>query len=443
MGLGKKGISVIVVQLLLIVQCCYSQIDSYTHNIKEATGSIDITKLYQLVTKRDNIHNIFLLSESDHRYKSLDTVRTNLIKKMIVTKNPEKVYYENTWEHETLLYDYFDNKIDTLDYKEKMISKYISIKLSKPDSSNFPYYEDIRREYSEIKEDNYTFFLKSIDTLSYRQQLMPIDIGTQTIWLGLYHLSKITKKQNLSNNSIINNFLDSIRVTYQWSFSRLTMTIDDETLYRKHKQAIEDFLSALKNNIKNVSLINAWENVFATYIQANFYRELSVPITYGGKSITSKEYAHKNSFRDSVLYRNFKFFLPEAWKNIILSFSTVHLMDTRNHKDFADVIDASANTIGKYLHKDFAPYLRRIAFVCYDAKLKLPEYDNAHYKGSLEYKLSKQYDYAYVDLYSYRNSVGSKQPFYMRPTFSNFRKLNWEQIFDGIVFIKNCGCAAK
>jgi hypothetical protein len=119
-------------------------------------------------------------------------------------------------------------------------------------------------------------------------------------------------------------------------------------------------------------------------------------------------------------------------------------MDTRKTDDFSDVMTANTKTLGKYLHNDtiFSKYLKRIAFICDDTHRKDEEYKKLNGKQSLEYELSKKYNLAYIDLEGYRNAIPKtlRKPFYMRPTFWTFRKLNWEEIFDGIVFVKDCGC---
>lgn len=417
-----------------------SELYSYVHSCVDSNGNFDANKAYSFLPKYSS--NIFLLSEIDHRFKMIQSIRTDLAKKIIISIKPEKIFYENTWEHDSLLRSYMKGTIDIKEYKDTMKSKYYSPqKLGIPDIINFPYFEDLKREYSGLSKDNYIGFLKNIDDVGYLNKLVAIDIGTQTGWLGLFHLSKITKLKNLKNNVIINEFLDSIRVSYRWDFNNLSLSLDNEEEYLKHKIDIDKFIEALKKNIQDPILITAWESVFATFKQANTFRNLSQPAAFGGKALPLNEIIMKNSFRDSILYNNFTFFLPEEWKNLVVLFSTYHLMNIEESAYFSDVIDSSTRTLGKYLQKTYKPYLRRIAFVCYKGMENHNEYSKDNDKKSIEYYLAQHFEYAYVDLLAYKNSPGEKKPFYMRPTFYNYRKLNWENLFDGIIFSTRCDCA--
>lgn len=416
-----------------------SNLYNYVHSCVDSNGNFDADKAYSFLPKYS--YNIYLLSEIDHRFDMIESIRTDLAKKIIISDKPEEIFYENTWEHDSLLRNYIKGAINIKEYRDTMKSKYyLPQKLGIPDSINFPYYEDLQREYADLSKDKYISFLKNIDDIGYLNKLVAIDIGTQTMWLGLFHLSKITKLKNLKNDMIINEFLDSIRVRYRWDFSNLALSLDSQDDYLKHKTDIDKFIEALNRNINDPILITAWESVFASFKQANAFRTLSQPVAFGGKALTLKEIVIKNSFRDSILYNNFTFFLPEKWRNIVILFSTYHLMNIEESGYFSDIIDSSTRTLGKYLQKAYKPYLRRIAFICYKGMENHKEYSKDNYKKSIEYYLAQHYDYAYVDLLAYRNSSEEKKPFYMRPTFYNYRKLNWEDLFDGIIFSTKCYC---
>ena len=231
--MGLKNLIRVTLMLIFCFQIenSYSQIEKYIYDLRDDAGKVEVGKIIKYLPGELGGKNIFLLSESNHLFKRLDSIRTQLIKEIILFSNPEKVYYENSLEHQFLLYNYLNGKIDTLEYKDTMQSKYINIKLSIPDKINFPYYEFVRNEYENLINDNYLHILNSMMELNYYDKLAPIDIGTQTIWLGLFHLGKLTSKNN-STNEYINNFIDSIRVNYQWSFSRLGITVDNEIKYQ-------------------------------------------------------------------------------------------------------------------------------------------------------------------------------------------------------------------
>ena len=149
-----------------------------------------------------------------------------------------------------------------------------------------------------------------------------------------------------------------------------------------------------------------------------------------------------HSFRDSILYVNFEYFkkMNSSWNNTIFSFSTYHLLDTRDRSLFSEVLDPATHTLGRFLHSRYDSSIVHIAFVCNSGLIKDKVSNNKNYKKSLEYQLSKTHDFAYIDLAAYRKSPNEKKAFYLRPTFEKFILTNWEDILDGIIFIKDCQC---
>lgn len=160
-----------------------------------------------------------------------------LIEQLVSRGKVEKIFYENTWEHDTLLQNYLSGAIRIEDYREPMQSKYVlPFKPAIPDSLHFPYYTYVQQEYMNLENDNYLPFFKRAKKYQYHEKLIPIDIGTQTLYLGLYHMAKITKALNKGADPIINNFLDSIRMKCRSEYARMTLTTDDETAFKKMKR---------------------------------------------------------------------------------------------------------------------------------------------------------------------------------------------------------------
>lgn len=427
-----------LIGFVIVGKTCFAQLSNFTYPLEQSEGVINITQLYNLLPK-DAGKNIFLLSETNHTHKKVDYARQQLLKEIVTQKNVDKIYYENTWEHDTLLKKYLDGDLHIEEYKESMKSKYLPYKIIRPDSVIFPYYDQLTVEIDSLAKDNFLDMVTRARSENYSDKLQPIDIGTQTMWLGLFHLMKITKA--VTENLFVNQFLDSMRVYCRAEYYKVSYaTTDNQKEFEHNKSNIERFLLELRTNTGDSVLVNRWQSIFARYYMFNAHREISLPDFMGGKPNTAKQFLKRNSYRDSVMYENFKFYLPKDWQNLVFIFSTAHLMDSRNTEYFKEVLDDNTRLIGRDLHKDYEPYLRRIAFVCFEGLRKNKLYNNKYAKNSLEYMLSLNHEYAYVDLKSYRESSFNRKPFYMRPTFWKYRKLNWENIFDGIVFLRECNC---
>jgi hypothetical protein len=416
---------------MLFNLCATAQIERYVFDLKGKNGKYDMQKAYGLIRK-DPQKNIFLLSEYAHDFRILDKLRTDLVVQILKNDSIEKIFYENTWEHDTLLKKYYNGSLLLNDYK-----KFAGSNSNDTAASWFHLLED---DYKRIENSNFEYLIKSAIEHGYANKLIGLDIGTITFRLGLHHLCKLT--QSLKENHSIKHFCDSLLEKYTGEFSTMQY-VDSEDRFVEKKHRIDLFLYEMSKRAENASIVQVWKSVFSIYLLANFNRSLSLPVIEGGHILTTKEFMEMNSFRDSVMYDNFKYFLPPTWNNVILLFSTLHLMDTNNQKEFSDVLSANSRTLGRFLHNEYRPYLRRIAFICNSGMTKSRGESNLNYKKSLEYKLSKNYEIAYVDLDAYRNSKEIKEPFYMRPTFFTFRKLNWENLFDGIVFVKDCNCMVK
>jgi hypothetical protein len=421
--------------LTLCKPCANAQIEKYITDFKTEDGNYDIKKVYKLIYK-DSQKNMFLLSEYAHDFKILDRLRTDLLAEIVNNNNPEKIFYENSWEHDTLLKENYIRSLTLNDYKKQFTA-------TVADSSLLPWwFYLLEDDYRRLNNSNYEYLIKNALKKGYADKMIGLDIGTITFGLGLQNLCKITQSLVPNKNSKINKFCDSLIIKYSGEFSTIQY-VDTEEKYLKKKNAFDLFIHEINEQIKNVAVIQAWKSVFSAYLLANTNRNLALPLTEGGHVLTTKEFTQMNSFRDSVMYENFKYFLPRNWNNVVLSFSTLHLIDTNNQEDFDDVLGVNTKTLGRLLVGEYKPYLRRIIFICNSSALKAKDDDNLHYRQSLEYRLAKNYEMAYVDLSAYRNSKEAKKPFYMRPTFFTFRNLNWENIFDGIVFVKDCNCSLK
>lgn len=414
--------------LLILSAHSNAQIHNYVTPI-ELKGSMDFNKLYRLVEKESG-KNVFLLSESTHDYFSLAEARTGLLNKIIEHNNPEKIFYETSLENELLSKLYLSKNEAGLHFPKVNNINYGNTH----DLLNLKYDRNHQFFFSNIKSDN----------------VESIDIGTSSSWLGLQNLCSLTKEQNAGRNPTIDHFCDSLLNEYRLQFFFAWRAVISDSSYKGFKSAKDGFISALKSAQLSNKLIFAWENIFAHYHIVYARRALHEWL-YETEKYTTWSFLQLNSFRDSVLYDNLKKLVPDEWNNLAVLFTSLHLMDTRGDKPFADIMDNETRTLGRYIHSDTAlgPYLRRIAFVCYDPDLKgetdgkgKPRKRAANSKQSLEYRLAKEYSMAYVDLKSYREKEVIRKPFYMNPSLG-YRKWNWEQIFDGVVFIKDCKCEPK
>jgi hypothetical protein len=393
--------------------------------------------LFELITRNPQKQNIYLLSDAYH-YCEIEEIRKDLNFEIIRKIKPQKIYEE----HPAILKDFIiailDDKVNVKDYKDTMMSRFYEYKLSIPDSLNFPDYNDFLEEVEMVKSGKLTATVKAIRDMGYIDNYEFLDIGTDLIFAELFYLRKITKEKNITNDTIINNYLDSLRVRYGGTFHGYEPMLGYKSIHNivAIRKNLETFLNSLKNNIKDSSLIKSWVNLtIGLNNQPKTFEDIKLEVKNGPLKSFDKV-TQSLSFRDSILYLNFLASIPNDWQNLVINYSTYHLMDS---KEFTDLLPEHINTFGRYLNKDFKPYLKKIAFLCYD---QIPNNkDLTNRKKSLEAKLAKKYRYAYIDLAQFRNSDSTHRSlFYMMPTFSRYMKYNWENIFDGIVFIKDCKC---
>lgn len=431
-------------QRLKLLLCClfifnrgFCQVDNYVYDLSGLSKGERINKLFDHITKGSQKQNIYLLSDAYH-YCEIEDIRKDLNFEFIKKIKPEKIYDE----HPAILKDFImailDNKINVKDYKDTMMSKYYEYKLSIPDSLNFPNYNDFLEEVEMVKSGKLTSTIKAIRDIGYIDNYEFLDIGTDLVFAELFYLRKITKEKNIANDTVINNYLDSLRVRYGGTFHGYEPMLGSKSIHNiaAIRKNLDAFLNSLKRNIKDSSLIKKWGNVTIGLYNTPYTLNDVKHHLINGSVKSFDEVTQNLSFRDSVVYLNFLESVPKEWRNLVINYSTYHLMDS---KEFTDILPGHINTIGRYLNKDFKPYLKKIAFLCYN---QIPGGKNlSNRKKSLEAQLAKKYSYAYIDLTEYKKStLTNHPPFFLMPTFSRYIKYNWEDIFDGIVFIRDCNC---
>jgi hypothetical protein len=392
---------------------------------------------------RDN-KNIFLLSESNHPDLNLSKIRYLLSGHLGGLKNIQRIIYEFPFAGSSLLNAYLSGKIKptmlhdsvySIGYNDEDVSE------NSRGLKNVADYIDAEFDFYIKKStllDEFTFYKQK----GLQDRIIPIDIGLHTQFLEKGYLVWITKLN--CSNRYIQAVCDSIvkhssgEFQYHYFFRDSKQTFDRKLKIRK------EFLDSLIHYCSDKMLHFAWQNAFAGYIFSQRSNLKSI-LDPEQRPLTTLEFMEENSFRDSILFENFKWAMPDSFENVLVSFSTLHLMDTRQTEGFKDVMTSNTKTLGRYLHSDtlYSKYLKRIAFICDDTHRKDGKFIKINAKQSLEFALSKKFNLAYVDLEGYRNSVpkSMRKPFYMRPTFWSYRNLNWEEIFDGIVFVKDCGCS--
>jgi hypothetical protein len=369
-----------------------------------------------------------MLSEDRHDYFSLVEAKTELITKL------SKLYELNFIFEEMPAMEFklfVDNQL-----------KRINVDTFIKNASNYDYY--LREDFKQLNESYFDSFYRKMNDAKLISKIIPLDIGTLTTHLALFYFADYTKSLNSDRNSTIDGFCDSIKRKYSVEYHAILKTTDDNEIFQLKRNRIDKFLTALDLYPQYKDVKRVWESAFASYFQVQ-YNLKSFP-DKDPQTLSYKEIRARSSFRDSVIFSNFNFYFPpdSSWKNIVISFSTYHLLDTRHSQWFSEVLDSSSHTFGKYLRSILDNKITHIAFICNSGSIKLRGNDNRSYKKSLEYQLSKSYNFAYIDLKAYRtNSSRPLTPFFLRPTFEKFLPLNWEEILDGIVYIKDCGCNRK
>jgi hypothetical protein len=425
---------------LFIFNNGYCQVDNYVYDLSRLSKEERTNKLFELITKSPKKQNIYLLSDAYH-YCEIEEIRKGLTFEFIKKIKPGKIYVELPAILKEFILAILDNKINVADYKDTMMSKFYEYKLSMPDSLNFPKYNYFLEEVEIVKSGKLTATVKAIRDMGYIDNYEFLDVGTDLIFAELFYLRKITKEKNITNDAIINNYLDSLRVRYDGTFHGYAPMLGYKSIHNiaAIRKSHETFLSSLKRNINDSLLIKKWVNATIGLYNTPYTLDDVKRHIVEGAVKSFDEITQSLSFRDSVVYLNFLESIPKEWQNLVINYSTYHLMDS---KEFTDVLPEHINTFGRYLNKDFKPYLKKIAFLCYN---QIPGGKNlSNRKKSLEAQLAKKYNYAYIDLseYKQRNLI-KYTPFFLMPTFSRYIKYNWEDIFDGIVFIKDCNCAIR
>lgn len=394
---------------------------------------------------RDN-KNIFLLSASSHPDLNLSKTRylfTGYLSNLI---NIQRICYEFPFAGSSMLNSYINGEI-------KLSALQDSVYRIGYDDEDIPENASGLRNVSDYINAEFDMYIKKSTLLNefkfykqkgLRDRTIPIDIGLNTQFLEKSYLVWLTKRN--CSSPYIQNFCDSMSLHGRSEFQYRYVFKDSKQTFDRKLNARREFLDSLIYHCPDKMLHFAWKNVFSGYVfSQRTKRKPFLAPDY--KPLTTLEFMEENSFRDSILFENFKWAMPGSFENVIVSFSTLHLMDTRATSDFSDVMTASTRTLGRYLHSDttYSKYLKRIAFICDDTYRKDEKYKSANARQSIEYELSKKYNFVYIDLKGYRNAIPKplRKPFYMRPTFWSYRKLNWEELFDGIFFVKDCGCVGE
>lgn len=415
-------------------------LDKYVTDLKDISNPA-FSKLDTILTRSKK--NVFLLSESSHPSLNLATTRFLLTGHMNGLMNVQKVVDEFPLAGASMLFGYSKNEINSSLFHDSVYSIGYNEEDIPENAKGLSYVADyVDAEFNfYIKESNMLDEFKYYMANGIEDKIIPIDIGFNTQFLEKSYLAWLTKKR--CDNQYVQNFCDSMAKHGTGQFQLFYVFHDSQKTYERKLLAMQVFLDSLMSHCPDSTLYFAWKNAFAGYLfsQRTKRKRLLDPEF---KPLTTLEFMDENSFRDSILYENFKWAMPDSFQNVIVSFSTLHLMDTRNTEYFSDVMPASTKTLGRYLHNDtiYSKYLKRIAFICDDTHRNDEKFKRTNARQSLEYELSIKHDLAYIDLEGYRNAIPEvlRKPFYMRPTFWTYRKLNWEEIFDGVVFVKDCGC---
>lgn len=399
------------------------QLEKFCYDVS-GKGKVNIDRLIDFIIPKNGHKNIYLLSESLHSHEGIYHLKNVVASALYERIKLDALFVECPKLDELLNRSYAKNSISIED-----------IGLNGRKISN--------EEINSIKNRR---SYKLIEALSNVPDSIfhSIDIGVSDFSLGLQHLCSITQRA-LPINTYIQKFCDSLLKNNTGVYhQRWQGLIFDET-YNEFNAGRKSFLQVLKNKRASSDIIQAWENVFAKYESNYLARSLFRSVEGRDWKMDENTFLKINSYRDEFLFRNFEKNLPKDWKNLAVSFSTLHLMNLNDYDVYKEYELESITTFGKILHGDikYRPYLRRIAFVCLKDSKKKDRlgFNHVHERESLEYKLSKRFDFAYVDLEAYRNSDDvQKEPFYLSPTLFRYELFNWENMFDGIVFAKNCSC---
>ena len=415
--------------LYFFCQLANGQVEKFVYNVENEKGRLDVDKITNIVRPKDT-HNLFLLSEDKHSYRNLELAITLQISSLSRKYLIDQIFCEYSYAEHKMMTDIFKHPLNVDSFLNGISKKYHNSVM-----------EDLRG----IELRPYNNFIAEMTAVRLLDKIIPIDIGTGTFHLSIFYLAGYTKRLNTTSDNAINWFCDSITQQYSLEYHGALETRNDTWYEYEQKMArINIFLEALDKYDNLIDVSRAWRNVFSSYFRTR-YNMLRYP---DGKQTTPLKLKHVRkymSFRDSILFNNLRLYFPpkKEWQNVIVTFSSYHLLDTRNGQLFSEVLDSSTHTLGKYLHKEYKKMITHIVFVCNSGIITNGNNNNKKHKKSLEYKLAKDYNFAYVDLRAYRQSKGDHKPFYLRPTFEKYIKTNWEDLIDGIVFIKDCGCTTS
>lgn len=403
------------------------QLEKYIYDISDGENGINIEKLVSLLPL-DRSRNVIIFSETDHSQFEADSLRTVIINRLNQTLDIDYYFFE--WS----TVDYFvfkllkENKINVdsiLNYQSNVLKL------------------DSRWTYGNILKKEYNFLSKKYIANVTNVDMLPIDIGTDQIDFPLCTMAYLTRVANVKQDVFINKFVDSLVFDHRQLFNFSVLEAIPDSVYIPFKIRSDEFLLRLTQDSNFSSLIVwQWKNLFNGLFHKYFQRE---ELKIYKENISLLNFSSYMKFRDSIMFKNLETGLIEKdWKNVVVSVSSFHSMYNYSNKiEFSNIIANDYKTLGQRLSDKYGNSIKRIALVCYKCK---NENDKKFKKSKkktifLENQLAKKYNYAFVSLSEMRKDNDFKKfQFYFRPTFQYPVQSDWQNIFDGVIFIRNCEC---
>ena len=314
----------------------------------------------------------------------------------------------------------------------------------------------------------------SVGVLSCLKYLDCNTIGKHDIYLGKYIDSCLDKKTLIisgldifDNETFENDFADKLKSLlyklhydfdnkdnsfyYQNFFSSNTFkTAKDEKKFYKNRtknfvQSSGDSLISFINKamIRDSNLVDSLTcTYFIRFIESRkaVDKDLSISLVNENDSVKFFNY------RDTVMSENLKFLLNGPFKNkkVIISTATAHM--TRNiedyyvNKKFNEYKNMIVHLDSEILKKSYS-----LAFLTYKGRSGVPGAIVFNYEKpllsrpitSLEYFLSRKYDYCYLDCNKNKEYKCFLEAKSITPILDYSYKLKWFSMYDGIFFIKH------
>jgi hypothetical protein len=424
-------------KLFLVVALSHSlfslkgQIEKFVYDISDDKRNIDLTKLISLLPL-DSSKNIIVLSESDHQHKSSDLLRAILIDSLYSGRRIDFCFFE--WP----FVDYYVfNLLDKLGIAVDSVLKYNTEVLK----------FDLHAYDTSIINRDYKFFHKNpVVNIKAKNTLFPLDIGTVQQQFSISALGYLTK-HSAPGNLFVNKTVDSLVVNHQQLFNMaLAQEVSDSTCSHFSWTA-NLFLTELKKDSRyDHMLVMAWENLINEF----FHKCCQGADYLAYKSDQSfKSFAKYQNFRDSLMFNNLETALSKVpdWRNAIISVSSLHAISNYKTKnELSGFLSSDYTTLGERLEDKYNTLIKKIVLICYRCVPENTGQKKVRKKvdksTSLENQLSKKYKFAYISLSDMRKDPGMKRyQFYFRPTFEEPVRSDWQNVFDGAIFIRDCDCS--